>query len=582
MNFRIGFWRPPYSRARLRGRRRSAASTIHMKTERLPRTLRAVLIASFAVLLGVQAFWALRRERRFTPDSRNYVNVADNLLRGRGFVQDSVGLGSRRIPLPLEIPQRFGVHGPAFPILIAGAGLLGFETTDTALFVPVLANGFVLLLAFLLMRSLYDLTVALWTTLLLTVSFPLRRMIGVAWSEPLALAFLLLSLFLLLRRPLAETPRAAILAAGLCAGLAFATRYPLGVAFPLGLVLLLRWRDWRGSVLRALDYGIGFTAIGGAVLLRNLLSTGYLTGTERNPSTVGLAENAERAVHVLLGQWLLLPVRLSFRIGDVVLDWIRIELALVLLVGLALAIRIARKGGWALVRERFLVRRRAVLLIWLLGYTAFLVLQRSYSSFDYLHARLLSPAHLFMMGLLAVSLALVLPLGPRVLAVLGIVACLGSSVSYALDAYRRPSAWSRPFGAVSERRKWVKQVVQPNDVLIAQRCTDLVFLQDRACLHFSLYPEMEHVTYADILAVRGQACGPYEKVYVLLQAEKLSEADLLDRYGRFVTDLFRGRLAFYPDVEEIARLQDGTAFRVHCPGFRGARAQGGLKRGAPL
>ncbi len=541
-----------------------------MPTERLPRTLRVLLIGAFAILLGIQAFWALRRERRFSPDSRNYVNVADNLLRGRGFVQDAVGLGSRRIPLPLEIPQRFGVHGPAFPILIAGAGLVGFETTDTALFLPVLGYGALLLMAFLLMRTLYDLTAALWTTLLLTLSFPLRQMIGVAWSEPLALAFLMVSLYLILRRPLAETARAPILAAGFCAGLAFATRYPLGVALPLGATLLVGARDWRGTLRRLWDYGIGFTAVGGAVLLRNLLSTGYLTGTERNPSTVPLTENVERALQILASQWLVFPARWSLGIGGHAFDRGHIEVLLLLLVGASLAVTIVRKGGAALVYDRFLAHRRAVLLIWLSGYTVFLVVQRSSSSFDYLHARLLSPAHVFMMGLLAVALALVLPLGPRALAVLGIVACLGSTADYALDACKRPAAWPRPFGAVSERRKWAKTNVRPNDVLIAQRCTDLVFLQDRPCLHFSLFPEMEHLTYADVLAVRGQACGSYENVYVLLQAEKLNEADLLDRYGRFVTDLFRGRLAPYPDVEEIARLDDGTAFRVRCPRYRGA------------
>jgi hypothetical protein len=57
----------------------------------------------------------------------------------------------------------------------------------------------------------------------------------------------------------------------------------------------------------------------------------------------------------------------------------------------------------------------------------------------------------------------------------------------------------------------------------------------------------------------------------MLQAEKLNEADLLDRYGRFVTDLFRGRVGLYPDVEEIARLEDGTAFRVRCPRYRETR-----------
>ena len=161
----------------------------------------AVLAALFwLVALGVLS---LTRERRFTADSRNYVNVAKNVLEGRGLVQDTAGFGEGRFPTKARLPQPYGVHGPLFPLAIAGLAAVGLPAEDAALLIPVFCAGLTLAGAVLLLRRLYDRETALWGAGLLVASYPLAFLARTAWSELLAMAALFGSLLLLL----AASPR---------------------------------------------------------------------------------------------------------------------------------------------------------------------------------------------------------------------------------------------------------------------------------------------------------------------------------------------------------------------------------------
>ena len=207
--------------------------------------------ARAGVALGLLAalFWlvalgvlSLTRERRFTADSRNYVNVARNVLEGRGLVQDTAGFGEGRFPTRVRLPQPYGVHGPLFPLAIAGLAAAGLPAEDAALLIPVLCAGLTLAGAVLLLLRLYDRETALWGAALLVASYPLAFLARTAWSELLAVAALFGSLLLLLARPPRSAPARLLALAGVLAGLAFAARYPLAVTGPLGALL-----SWAGT-----------------------------------------------------------------------------------------------------------------------------------------------------------------------------------------------------------------------------------------------------------------------------------------------------------------------------------------------
>jgi hypothetical protein len=521
-----------------------------------PRTgvaLLAVACAFWLVALGV---WSLTRERRFSADSRNYVNVARNLLAGRGLVQDTAGFGESRFPTRARLPQPYGVHGPLFPLAIAALAGLGVSPEDAALFLPVLFAGLTLAGAGLLLLRLYDAETALLGVGLLVASFPLTFLATTAWSELLATAFLFASLLALVW-PTPSLPRPPmILLAGLLAGLAFAARYPLVVALPLGALVLLDRDGARATLNRLVLYGAGFAAVLAPIVIRNLIFTGSATGAARGPSTIGFLTNTKVAARVLLDQWPAGPTARGGPFPGAILT-----LALILVFALWL-----RRRGEA--RLWLLDRRRFLLWVWPLGYASYLVLQRSILHFDFLDVRLLGPALVFVPCLAAVALRALLPLSAPVLlaAVTALVLLRGGLL---VDRIRNtpPAEEPRP-GQDSERLRWVKKKTTARDLLVVMRGTDLAFLLDRPSLYFTRRPEMTPMTREALGVLLEDACPRYERVFLVFNRYLGYEKSWRQGYGDLVTDLAIGRLEAYPEVEEEARFADGSVFRVRCPGRR--------------
>lgn len=520
------------------------------------RILGIIVVMAAGLVSFLQGYWSLTRWRSFSPDSRNYVNVAENLLKGRGFVQDTVGLGEVRLVVPLTIPQPFGVHGPVFPLSIAVLSRLGLDATDAALLIPALAHAGLLLTVFLLMRRLYETRVGLWALLLLLLSDPLRQITTAAWAEPLALLWLLLSLLALARGALQPPGNVFWLAvAGILAGLAFATRYPLAIGLPIGLLIVTRIKDWHGSVKRAVAYSIGFAIVAAPTLWRNLIATGHLMGNERNPSDISFFENLRQCASVLFERY-------AIRSG-----WsedARLQAAALAAIVVLLAVRLARTNVFARLGELFLAPGRIALVLWFFGYAAFLVFQRTLFSFDSLNVRLLSPAHLFLMCLVSVALDAALRLSPQWIAGIILAACLGRGAILAKAIHETTPVARRPNAAASERRRWIKRHTTPDDLIIGQRCTDLPFYLGRPCLHFSQAPEMRHVTRDDIHRALVEACPRYRAIYLVLQKDCRSHDDWRERYGDYITDLYFGRHESDPNVTEVARLEDGVVFELSC------------------
>ena len=525
-------------------------------------------LVSVTSLVLLQTAWSLTRFRRISPDSMNYINVAANIVSGRGLVQDTVGYGENRFPAGARFPQPFGVHGPLYPLLIAAMGLLDIPLSDAALLISGLSYGAILALAFALMERLYDRSAALWALLLLLLSYPLHEAACAAWSENPSLALAMLSTLLIARPPQAVGAVRAGLA-GLLAGLAFAGRYPLLVALPIGVVALMERQAAAASVRRVIAYALGFAGVFVPVVARNVVVTGHLAGAGRNQSTVSLAENLREAALILVGQ---LFTETGRRDPWAYTHYKELLQAALLLLSLLVAVHRARHRGELGWRARFLGDGRILLPLWIAIYTSFVVVQRSIINFDPLNARMLLPAHVFLLALWAMVLAAGFPQlrTPALSLALACVVTLRAAPLIMSLLHEQP-ANDRRVVRRSPRLTWVQNATSDADLLISEGSQDLMFYLGRRSLYLTAYPHMQPLDHQQLAHVVLEACPRYRNIYLLLGVHtSWAEADYQRRFGPFVTDLAQGRLRGYPEIELVKRLEDGTVFRLDCKSLSGA------------
>lgn len=272
-------------------------------TMTMGRWVLTVLVGTYIVLFG---YSSLSHGRNFTADSVNYVDVARNLGRGRGLVQSTLGFNMPDFSADSPIPVSFTSESPLYPVSITLLSIPDIDPADAALLVAVLGYGLILLLSYLLACTLYDEAAALLAVGALLLFEPLRFAGDHAWSEPLGLSLMLLSIWLMaltLEGKLNLAAGAGL--SGFVGGLAFSTRYAFGVLIVLAVVafatVALRRRHKQdglpGLVIFAL-YPAAFMLVAGPMLLHNLLTTGALLPSY-NPSTIGLAGNVALALETL-------------------------------------------------------------------------------------------------------------------------------------------------------------------------------------------------------------------------------------------------------------------------------------------
>ena len=319
-------------------------------------------------------------------DSAAYVEGAENLLAGKGYVRTSGGGELKPIT---HFP-------PLFSLLLAAFSLTGLELLPAARLLVTLLFGITILLTGLCVYQISrSLVFALLGALLLATSDVFLGAHAMLLSEPLFLA-LMLGTFLALEKGLERPAWAWLAGAGFLLSLATLTRYAgLSLALTAGLaILLVRWsRPWKA--LLALLAGAAPLPL--AWLLYSRLTAGTEAVGNRlvvwhPPALQTLFEAAKNLLTWLAPDDLLAAAPFFGRLLSL--------FSLLLLPGL-----LAWLIGWALRRNG--ATRRTGGLAWALAlqvlvYLGFLVV--SLTLFDAstpLNERILSPAYLVMLVLFA-------------------------------------------------------------------------------------------------------------------------------------------------------------------------------------
>ncbi|MBN1582009.1 MAG: glycosyltransferase family 39 protein [Anaerolineae bacterium] len=517
--------------------------------------LRWVFLLAVLGDLVLFGFNSLGRLRRFSPDSMNYADVARNIAAGRGLVQSTLGFNQPHWDPNGTIPTPITSQPPVYPLLIVLFHFLGVPLADAALLVSALSYGLVLLLAYLLSRELYDEHTALAATACLLLYFPLHFVSTYAWSEPVAIAFMLLSFWLLSRSRRTQRERALVpLLAGLAAGLAFATRYAFLPVFFLGVLLLIEPGDWPRTAQNLVLYAMGVAPLAGWVIARNLILSDTWLGPSRNPSTRGLGLNYYDMVKATFRHYL---DRVSESTQDAAFK------SSLVVFGLVLAS--LRKLGSTL--EDLLLRgRRYVLTFWSFGYLALLIYQRTQSHFDRIGPRLIAPAGVALAILWATLFVKTTRLKVEYLIypalLLAFLAILGEiQVMNETPLYNWEDSLVR-----SERLSWVAAHTTDRDLIVGDDTMDIPFYFGRTgAISFSPYPYTDHLPYEALMAYLEIHNREYEHVYLVLRNRYQAENAWRLAYGSFIADLVYKGTQGYPGIIYRRRLSDGYVFEIVRP-----------------
>lgn len=486
---------------------------------RLTRFLIPILLVLFVVN-------SLTHTRQFPYDAMNYVDVARHVAQGDGLVQTTVGMFQPRLAvLPSDGPVPFVAQAPLFPLLIAALHALGASFQDAALLLSALGYLLTLGLGTLLARRFYGDGGAQLVLVALLVYAPLAQAGRTALTEALALGLLLGSLALV-TAPERHLRAPELAAAGLLAGLAFATRYALVAWIPLGLLWIL-WRSRGRALPGAVAYVLGAALPVVPILIRNIALAGELIPRPL-PSDQGWQQNTTEAAQALLGNFFLAEKQ-------------QVAQSLVSLVFLGIVFLWKRRS----LRLRNVPHRPDVLLLlWALIYTSGLILQRTRVHFDPLDSRLLLPAgvpFLILLGNLAGN-----PRAVRTVLALGLLLVLGRE----LKIFRTPL--EAPAIVRSPRLAWLAKNTTNADCILGDDAMDIPFFLERPrVFSFSAYPYNEPVD-GDFL----QRIAP---VYVVVRP---SEGVKDVRYGPTLAGLKQGKLPPGLRITEQVALHDARIYRI--------------------
>ena len=372
-----------------------------------------------------------------------------------------------------------------------------------------------------------------------------------AWTEPIGITFLLLSLLLLARKG-TKANRLIVFTAGLASGLAFTTRYALAPLFGVGILfLILNSRSWKGKLADVGLYASGFAIPTGLILARNFLVVGSLMPS-LHPARTGLWENLVTVLQTTFGGYLTgLPPGLQ--IGLLGLS--------ALAIGVVLAVRRDLARG---LRDVFVSQRRYLLLLWAALYLIFLIVQRCFSYFD-IDARTIAPAGVTLVLLASAVVVRAARLPVYYARFFALVLLLVAIWGEARATFRAPVLDFQETIRNSERLSWIAKHTSEKDLIIGDDVVDIPFFFNRgSTLSFSPFPYTDYPTYEKIMAYAQRYCRYYDNIYLVIRRNAASEEDWRFYFGDFFADLVFGYARNYRGITVVQPLSDGTVFQIEC------------------
>jgi 4-amino-4-deoxy-L-arabinose transferase-like glycosyltransferase len=394
-----------------------------------------------------QAF-ATQRGIGVSNDSVGFIWAARNLDRGHGIVwEDGRGAFTPVVLWP-----------PLYPSLLAAIGFSGVDPLDAARWLNgVWFAGIILVAgATLYAYSGRNAWLAGFGAVLILVSPVMILIHAMAWSDPQALFFGFLGIYLLARY-LDNFKRPYLLASAVSVGLAFLSRYP-GAAFIgaacLGLCFLGQ-RRWARRISDAILFG-AISCLGTALwLVRNVHAGGSSTG--RAVSVHPVTEKPFGPILYVLSRWLVPDSRPELTLWH---DPVRMANLLLVAAGLALACFLALRRKTVSVPEENAPGRLRFLPHLLIGYVICygLVLAVSLSFLDAStvpDSRILSPlyAAFLLLSLCAMNWLLPALKGRKALATAVVLMCVAFGLFYSISALRWAGRAARQ-GEGFQSRAW--------------------------------------------------------------------------------------------------------------------------------
>ena len=536
---------------RTRGRMTlSTSASEKLRTLLSANPLRIVTIAGLVVYLALFAFNTVKHTGRFASDSMNYVNVARNILAGKGITQSTLGFNQANFSIEEEIPTPMTAQAPLYPELIALFSRVGISTATSALLLPAIAYGLIFFLVYRLAAELYDERVALVATGVLLVYEPLHSLSGYALSDVVGTAFVFVSCWLLAKQS-KRGKGGLLVSAGLAGGLAFATRYALLPVFGIGVLsLLISSIGWRRKLTDICLYAAGFAIPAGIVWAHNFSARGAVMSV---PGGGG-----HDLIKTVAATGFLFERYLGARYPH--LQAALLGLSLIVFSG----ILIARREFFSSGRDLFFSRRRCILVLWSAGYLIFLILILSHSQMG-LDGRFIISVGVTLI-LLWAALAVRATNAPLPWIKAGVLALLVLAIGR--EALVAKSSWVLDLeGAVarSQRLTWLATYTTDQDLIIGNDTVDIPFLLNRPfTVTFSIRSYNSPATYEKVVGYARRHCHEYQNIYLVLRSYPETEELWRSLFGDFFADLRFGHLEKYPDIIFVQSLEDGFIFQIVC------------------
>ena len=525
--------------------------------ERKPATLLFGKLLGLLAVIGTVVYLALfvfnviTRIGHFSPDGMNYVNVARNIVAGKGITQPTLGFNQKSFPVDAQIPAPLVANAPLYPMLIALVSRLGISSTKSALLLSAAAYALIFFFIYRLTAELYDRKVALTAVGILLFYEPLRKIGRAALTDVPGTLFLLLSFWFLLKRR-TERKKLFLVLAGLAAGSAFATRYAFLPLFGvIVLFLLIDCRGWSEKVTEVSLCALGFLLPAGLVWSHNFATSGSIMPYTVNPPAPALVQRLIET-RMLFDRYLgkFAP---QFQVG-----------LLLITVLVFCCILIARNEFIRAARDLFLSRRRYILILWGFGYTSFLIAVWSYS-YSSLEERYLVPIGIALVMLWS-ALAIKATRLPMVWVRSAVTVLLVLAISReALISKRTPPLDLQDSVRRSERLTWLANYTSNDDLIIGDNTIDIpFFLNRKATVSFSSFPYTDRATYEGVVGYARKHCREYRNIYLVLRTYPATEQEWRIWYGDFFADLVFGHIEKYPDIIVGRPLSDGYIFQIVC------------------